>query len=149
MKKIRVGIMGAGKISETHISVLKNNPNVEITSICDIDIEKAREKAKKHNISKIFDTWENFFDYGLFDVVDIILPNYLHSKAIIESLRRDKSVICEKPLSISLEELEDLKKALAKSKGKVYLKQYMRFSKLHKYAKELIDNNKIGTVYLV
>lgn len=148
MKKLKVCIIGAGKISEIHISVLKKNPHVEITSICDINVERAKEKAKRYNIVNVFDTWEKLFEYNNFDVVDIVLPNYLHSKVIIESLKRNKFVICEKPLSVSLKELKDIKKAIANSKGKVFLKQYLRFSKLHKYAKELIYKNKIGRIYL-
>lgn len=141
-------MIGAGKISEVHLEALSRNPEIELVSICDLNLEKARSQAIRFNITKVFSNWLDLFNHDNIDAVDIVLPTYLHSTVILEALKRKKHVICEKPLAISQQELITIEELTKKSKCNVHLKQYLRYSKIHKLVAELITKGTIGDVYM-
>ena len=56
MKKVRIGLVGAGNIANTHIQSYLKNPNVEIAAICDIDPVMLAETADKYGIKNRYNT---------------------------------------------------------------------------------------------
>ena len=56
MKKVRIGLVGAGNIANTHLQSYLKNPNVEIAAICDIDPVMLAETADKYGIKNRYNT---------------------------------------------------------------------------------------------
>ena len=52
-KRLKVGIIGVGGISEYHIEAYKSNPEVELYAFCDINAETLKLKGEKHNITRL------------------------------------------------------------------------------------------------
>ncbi|AQT83370.1 hypothetical protein B1222_01155 [Paenibacillus larvae subsp. pulvifaciens] len=54
MGKIKVGVIGAGSISEMHLNAYDNNKEVELAAVCDLNEERAKQKAAKYGAERIY-----------------------------------------------------------------------------------------------
>src|SRR5579859_2883778 len=98
--RVRVGILGAGYISQAHLRALKNIPQVEATAICDLNQAKASQIARTWNVSQVFGRLEDMLDSGV-DVVHVLLPPARHAEAALECLRGGADVFLEKPMGVT------------------------------------------------
>jgi predicted dehydrogenase/nucleoside-diphosphate-sugar epimerase len=114
--KKRVGIIGAGYISDYHLEILGNMREVEVVGIFDTNERRAREAAKKWQLSKVYSSLEAFLSCGDIEVAHILTPPPTHEKIARKCLERGMNVFVEKPLSLSAEGAEHLV-AYAKNHG--------------------------------
>ena len=82
MKKLRVGVIGCGRISFRHLLPLTSIEEVELVACCDIKPERADEAAKTYGI-KAYYSYEDMINSEELDAVHLCLPHYLHSKVAI------------------------------------------------------------------
>lgn len=104
-RKLAVGIIGLGRISPMHIVPAVNLPQAELVAVCDIVKEKAEKAADKYNCACYTD-YKQMLDNEKLDAVHICLPHYLHGAASMYAFGRGVNVLCEKPMTIELEEAE-------------------------------------------
>jgi len=149
MIKVKIGIIGAGKISEMHLKTLSKNKYVSLVSIADTDVGLATEKAKKYKIKKIENNHLKLVNDPNIDVVDILLPHYLHAKVSSAAIFNGKTVICEKPFATKILDAKKLVKETKLNKVPVHLKHYLRYSSSHLKLKRLMHEGVIGMPYLV
>ena len=140
MKK--VAIIGCGAIASTHINAILCN-NKTIVGICDIIEEKAIKLNNDFNLNaKVFTDYVLMLDELCIDVVHICTPHYLHKEMVIEALKRNINVLCEKPLCISLVEINEIKTQLENSEAQLGVCYQNRYNETTIKAKEICD--KIG-----
>ena len=111
-KKFRVALVGCGSISGNHLGgILAAGQTV--CALCDIDPAQAKKKAEKFGLTEaeIYTDYTEMLDCEKPDAVHICTPHYLHAPMIIEALGRNIHVLCEKPLCISIEQLEKIREA--------------------------------------
>ena len=138
---IKVGFIGAGDISLLHSEGVHSAVNAELTGIWNRTREKAEEKSKLFNC-RVFDSVEDLIK--AVDVVYILTNMETHHQYARQAIDAGKHVLVEKPTAVTIEEIEDLKKA-ASSKG-------VQVAPVHNYiyepsvtrAKDLIESGKIG-----
>ena len=138
---IKVGFIGAGDISLLHSEGVHSAENAELTGIWNRTREKAEEKSKLFNC-RVFDSVEDLIK--AVDVVYILTNMETHHQYARQAIDAGKHVLVEKPTAVTIEEIEDLKKA-ASSKG-------VQVAPVHNYiyepsvtrAKDLIESGKIG-----
>jgi predicted dehydrogenase/nucleoside-diphosphate-sugar epimerase len=116
-KTFRVGLVGAGYVSEFHIRALKRLPNVRIVGITDLDQARAREVAQRFELSGAFPSLRMMATEGL-DVVHVLTPPHAHAPVTLEALSLGCHVLVEKPLATSVEDCDRIAEA-AKQAGKV------------------------------
>ena len=97
---IRIGILGAGSISDTHARAALAIPGVEIAAVYGRNVEKARQLAERYG-GVAFDSLERFLDHRPMDLVAIGSPSALHAEQGIAAAERGLHVLVEKPLDIS------------------------------------------------
>ncbi len=102
MKKLRVGIIGCGRISVMHFNAALNIDDAELVCCCDIKPERAEEKAKEFGI-KAYTDYNEMLASEKLDAVHLCLPHYIHSKVAIDVMSHGINVITEKPMDISYE----------------------------------------------
>ena len=78
MSKLRVGVIGCGRISVMHFGSIINIDGLELVACCDIKPERAEKVAKDLNINAYTDYVEMFEKENL-DAVHICLPHYIHT----------------------------------------------------------------------
>ena len=102
MKKIKVGIVGCGNISDIY---LKNTTTVfnnvlDVVAVADIIPERAQEKAQKYNIPKVYTSADQLISDNEIQMVLNITQPQLHYEVTMKALENGKHVYSEKPLSI-------------------------------------------------
>lgn len=116
MRKVKIGIIGCGVISNTYISNIKSMFRwLDITAVSALHIENARSTAKKYEIPKACTTEELLADPEIEIVVNLTTPK-VHTEVNRQILRAGKHLYCEKPFALNLKDAKDTLE-LAKSKG--------------------------------
>jgi len=115
MRKAKIGIIGCGKISDAYFKGCKRFNILEISACADIDIKRAREKAKQYNIAKACMVDELIADKEISIVVNLTIPK-VHTEINLGILKFGKHVYTEKPFAVSREESENVLVAAKKAK---------------------------------
>lgn len=112
MSRIKVALVGCGRISKNHFQALQNNHNFfELIAVCDIDHEKAQEAAEKYNAVAFFDLTTMLQTAKDIDLIILTTPSGLHpAQSILES-NYGKHVLTEKPMSCTLSDAKEMIKA--------------------------------------
>ena len=109
MKKLKVGIIGVGGISEYHILSYLANENCELYAFCDINEKTLKLKGERHSVTRLFtDKDEMFRACPEIDIVSVCTWNCAHAECTIAALNAGKHVLCEKPMAMNADEAEQM-----------------------------------------
>ena len=144
---LKIGIIGAGTISISHIEAYIKNPCVTIAAICDVNIDGAKAKAEQYSIPKYYSDYKKILDDEEIDAVSIVTPTFTHKNIITEALKAGKHVLCEKPPALNYEEALECEKT-AKETGKILMYGFVvRFTPEAAFLKKYISSGKAGEIY--
>lgn len=147
-KKI-IGAIGMGFISNIHFQTYSLRKDVVVKAISDSNQGLLLKKSRELGINDTYPDYHFLLKDKEIEIVDIMLPHYLHKQCIVEALKAGKTVICEKPLVTNTKDIKEIIKLVKATNKKVYVKQYLRYSKAYNKAKELLTKGLIGKPYLV
>ncbi|WP_249317146.1 Gfo/Idh/MocA family oxidoreductase [Bacillus sp. FJAT-50079] len=105
---VKAGVIGTGFIGPIHVEAIRRTNLGEVVAIAGSNIETAKEKAKHLRIEKAYGDYRDLLKDDEVEVVHICTPNNLHYQMAKEALLAGKHVVCEKPLTMTREEAEDL-----------------------------------------
>lgn len=141
---LRIGIIGAGHISESHLDAYKKIDGCEVVAIADLNGALAEERAAKYNIEKIYTDYKELLKDECIDAVIIVTPTFTHKNIVIDALKSGKNVLCEKPPALNADEVRECEQ-VAKETGKLLMFAFVcRFRPVNTYLKKLIDNGEMG-----
>ncbi|MDN4070126.1 Gfo/Idh/MocA family protein [Paenibacillus vini] len=103
MEKIKVGIIGCGKISGIYMENCPKFEVLDLVACADLDLNRAREQAALYSIPRACTTEELLADPEIGIVINLTIPA-VHAEVSLQALRAGKHVYVEKPLTVSLEE---------------------------------------------
>lgn len=147
MSKVKVGVIGAGSISAVHFDAYVNNAEVDLVAVCDLNRERAEQKAEQYGARKVFTDYKELLADPEIDAVSICTWNDTHAEISIAALDAGKNVLCEKPLSKTVEEALQVQEAVRRS-GKVLQVGFVRrFGTNTKVLKQFIDSGDLGEIY--
>lgn len=164
MKKLKIGIVGAGMISQYHIRGYQLSEDAEVVAIADVDKNKAEERAKNlvissdgtselepiaTNIPNIYADYKEMLQSEDLDAVSICLPNYLHEDATIYAAEHGCHVLCEKPMAVSIDSADRMIEACKNNNVKLMIEFPSRFNLAIVKIKELLSNEIIGKIFRV
>lgn len=144
MTRFKVVCVGAGYFSKYHVEAWKRIPEVELVAICDLDITKAQSLADQFDVKQVFSSTAELYDNLSFDILDIITPPATHLGLCMEATAKGKHIICQKPLSPSFEEAQELISAMNTAKTRFMIHENFRFQPWYRKIKELLDDQAIG-----
>ncbi len=114
---MRVSIIGCGAIAGTHVAAVRA-AGQEICALCDIDREKAGQFAQRFGIdAPVYADYAELLERERPDAVHICTPHHLHAEMCCLALRKNIHVLCEKPLCITLGELDEVTRAARESRA--------------------------------
>lgn len=113
----RFAIVGCGHIGRRHAELAGRHGH--LLAVCDNDSERALELAAKHR-AKAYFSIEELLQNERPGIVSICTPNGLHATHAIAALQRDCHVLCEKPMSISSLDCQQMIAAAQKSGKKLF-----------------------------
>ena len=144
MKKLKIIIVGCGRIGNRHAKHIKTY--CELVAVCDVIKEKADNLGKEYNTS-VFYSIEKLLDSNIeCDVIAICTPNGLHAKHSIMSLNKGFNVLCEKPLGINVSECGEMLKAAERNNRRLFAIKQNRFNPPVEAVKSAMDSGKLGKI---
>lgn len=147
MEKIKIGIIGVGNISDSHITAYKNDPRAELYAFCDINGARLQEMGEKHGVTRLYENLDEMLVLPELDAVSVCVWNNAHAECAIKALRAGKNVLCEKPMALNAQLAEEMEKVAAET-GKVLMIGFVRrFGQDCALLKEYIDNGTFGDIY--
>ncbi|MBR3869726.1 MAG: Gfo/Idh/MocA family oxidoreductase [Clostridia bacterium] len=147
-KKLKVANIGM-KFGMSHVEGAMSC-DAEIAAICDCDEENLRFAGERYGIpeEKRFTDYKDLLNKDI-DVVTVAIPDQQHKKVACDFLRAGKHVLCEKPLALTREDLEEIIEAADESDAQFMVGQICRFTPAFEKAKELVSSGTIGEVYFI
>ncbi|MBK9398490.1 MAG: bi-domain-containing oxidoreductase [Saprospiraceae bacterium] len=136
-----IGIIGAGNFAGAMIVPLLKELNANIKYIASAKGLSGTTLAKKYKIPFSTSRYQDILEDVDVDAVVITTRHGAHASQVIESLNAGKHVFVEKPLALTLDEIETIKSAVEKSGKLVTVGFNRRFSPFSIAAKELLHDN--------
>lgn len=150
MKKLRLGVIGTGRIGKVHIATLVQSvPKAEVVAIADINIAGAREVAKDFGISTVYSNYLDVINNPEVEAVVICSPTNTHAQYVIAAAKAGKHIFCEKPVDLSLEVIRGALDAVNKAGVKMMVGFNRRFDPNFYKIKQLVTEGKIGEPHIL
>ena len=145
-RRPRIGIIGCGQIAKIrHVPELAKSQNAELAGFYDYIPEHARALAEQYG-GKVYDRYEEMLEDDAIDGVVICTSNDSHGRISMEALKKDKYVLCEKPMCMSLEEAKQVVEAEKESKAFYMAAHNQRFTLSHRKAREVLKSGQMGRI---
>ncbi len=148
---IRMGLIGTGTMGRWYAQVFKEYDGAELVAICDLDKQRAQKVADVCG-GKVYDDYRKMLTGEKLDAVAVATPDRFHREPVVACLEAGKDVLCEKPLSTTLEDGLAMKDAVKKSGKRLMINFGNRHRPRGKKLRELVqDRNAVGeiaTVYI-
>lgn len=145
LRKLRVGVIGCGRISVRHIGSAMLLPQAELVAVCDVCREKA-ETAAKDSGATVYTDYKEMIKNENLDCVHICLPHYLHVPVAEYAFNCGLNVLSEKPMSIEYKDAEHAVKN-AEEKGVLYGVIFQcRYNDASVFVKNTLDSGKLGKI---
>ncbi len=145
--KIRIGIIGSGRIGMRHAKAYEKIPNTEIVGFSDKFSKRAKELAKLFKTE--YFSVEQLVNEKSIDAIHICTPNDSHAKFAILSMKKGKHVLVEKPMALSLKDCKKMIDTSKKMKVNLMIGHTFRFYPYSLKVKKILDSGKIGTPKLI
>jgi predicted dehydrogenase len=108
MKKVRWGIVGAGRISRQFCTDMHFTANSEVIAVASRDIDRANAFAAHYDIARAYGNYQALFADSDVEAVYIATPHNCHFPQAREALLAGKHVLVEKPIAISSRQCREL-----------------------------------------
>ena len=119
-KPLNIGLIGYGFMGRTHSNAYKRVNDFfdleyrpTLKAVCGRDVEKVSEFASQWQYESVETDWKALIKRDDIDAIDICTPNNMHAEIAIAAAKAGKMVLCEKPLSMDVEEGERMVAAVA------------------------------------
>lgn len=143
---IRFGIVGYGFMGHVHVKNLLEIPGAEVYGVCDIEPEQLADLPA--GIRSYTDAAEMVKEPDI-DVILIAANNDQHRLLTEMAAKAGKHVLCEKPVALSLEDLDAMEQCCKENNVTFTVHQQRRFDPDFRVSKEVFDQGTLGTVYTV
>lgn len=140
-----VVIVGFGGMGSYHAKLIKETNSLEVVGT--YDLLEARRADSINAGYKVYESYEEVLADPAVEIVLIATPNDVHKEIAIRALQAGKHVICEKPVAMSKEELQDML-AAADAAGRVFMvHQNRRWDEDFLTIKKMYDQETIGSLF--
>ena len=151
MKKVRIGLLGAGRIGKLHGENLAHSvPAAELYAVADPFMNDAtRAWAAEMGIEKCYDDPEMIFSDPSIEAVFICSSTNTHAEFIIRAAKAGKHIFCEKPIDTKLDKIREALDAVEKAGVKLQVGFVRRFDHNHKAVRDTVASGKLGAPHIV
>ncbi len=143
MRRIGVGVIGVGIQGEAHVICFKELANAKLVAVSDINEKRGRYIAQKYGAKFYRDYHEMLRDPEV-DIVSVATPDYAHKEPVIAAAEAGKHIIVEKPMATSINDAEDMVRAVKKAGVKFMVNFENRFNPAYVRVKDIIKQGLIG-----
>ena len=143
---VRWGILGAGKIAHTFVSDLAYVSDAVLQAVASRSLESATEFALRYAIPTAHGSYEDLYNDPEVDAIYIATPHNFHLQQTLASIKANKSVLCEKPITVNPNQCLELIQNMRKSENSVMEAMWTYFLPAIHKAEEWVKQGRIGKV---
>lgn len=146
MQGFRVGVIGLGNMGLAHATCIaaREIDGMQLVSVCDIDSKKLANFTSRHPDLNGYTNWRDMVDDDRIDGVIIAVPHPLHGDMVIAFLKKNKHVLVEKPIDITVKKAMAVNRVAIKSEAKFAIMFNQRTHPLYREARELVRSGQLG-----
>jgi len=149
LKRLRWGLLGTARINQAIIGPIQASKYNQLVAVASRALDKAATYAQKWGIPEYYGSYEDLLADPEIDVIYISLPNSLHAEWSLKAMQMGKHVLCEKPLTISIEDVDKIREVSINT-GTVITEAFMyRHHPQTKKIKEMVGQGDIGKLQLI
>jgi len=146
MKKLKFAVIGCGRIAPSHLEGIKTAPHAELVAVCDIVEDKSKKAAEEYGLSKWYTDAETMLKSEDIDVCCVCTPSGLHREIACLAANYGKHILCEKPLEVTSEKMQEMIDTCRKNNVKLgAIFQRRTFDGAIK-VKEIVESGALGKV---
>lgn len=151
MKKVKVGIVGLGRLGMRHANNLMFQiPNAELVAACSVRLEETAFVKDNWGVPFVYNDFDAFLTNEEMEAVVIVSPSGQHCEQIGKAMARGLHVFSEKPLGVDVQQCRQAEQAVEAHPELVFQLGFMRrFDPSYAAAKQMIREGKIGKPFLV
>jgi myo-inositol 2-dehydrogenase / D-chiro-inositol 1-dehydrogenase len=149
MQRVRIGIIGAGRIANVMANAYQRVPEAELVAVADIIRPVAETFANKFEIPKVFDRYWELLDSREVDAVVICAPTFAHEEIAVAAAQTGKHIFCQKPMALTVEACEAINAAAEKAGVTLQTGFMLRFTPPFVDIKEAIVSGEIGSLIAI
>jgi predicted dehydrogenase len=139
-KKLGVGVLGCGPISQfAHLESVQKSRNAVLAAVCDADEDLAQRFGRFYDAQSIYLDYDRMLADPAVDAIIIGIADAFHVPAAMKALAAGKHVLCEKPIGVAVEEVEELQDAVRRSGRVLQIGHMLRFDPGIESAKDFIS----------
>ena len=153
MQKLKCAIIGCGRISYKHVeAIINNSEETELVALCDVVEERAIARKEQYNEAfpnaevKVYTDYMEMLDNEKIDYVSIATESGYHGKISLDCLNKGVHITIEKPMAMTLKEIDDINELSDKTGLKVAVSHQNRFNPPIQKMKKAIDEGKFGNL---
>ena len=147
-RKVRVGLVGCGKIAQTHALALSTLDVADWVACCDRDVERAQEMAATYDVPNVFSDLDELLASGLVEAVLCCTPHPVHELVVVKAAKAGVHVLCEKPIATTIGEADRMIAATDEAGVKFGVIFQRRFWPAAQRIRKAIDDGKLGNLTL-
>jgi predicted dehydrogenase len=153
-KKLGVALVGLGSYSEHRLApALKQTSHCELRGIVTGTSSKVEKWKKAYSLSDkniyTYETFDRIAKNPDIDIVYVVLPNSMHHEYVLRAAKAGKHVICEKPISVSVKEAEEMVKACKEAGVRLFVGYRLHFEPFNQEAMRVGQKKEFGNVKIV
>ena len=148
--RLNVGVIGLGRLGRVYAADLAHRvPNARLVAVADKQADLAESFAKEYGVPKWYKSHGDLLGDKDVAAVAVITSTSTHREVVIDAVNAGKAVFCEKPISISLAEAEEMLRAVQSAGAFLQMGFQRRFDAGYVAAKKKVDAGAIGTPVLL
>ncbi len=141
-----IGLVGLGFIGNKHLEAYKHMENAEVKAIYTRNGRKDDAEALTYHFVKEYD---ELLANKEIDIVDICLPSYLHEDYILKAAKAGKHIICEKPLTLTVESAHRILQEVNRNQVKLFVGHVLRFWPEYEIIKSYSESDLLRTIEVI
>ncbi len=147
-RKVRLGLIGLDGHTGELIQPLPQLPDVELVAVADPKPDALAAFARRRGMEKVrrYADYREMLAKEELDLAGICNPNNERAQAVLDAIERGLHVVAEKPLALTLEDLDRIRKALQAKRVRLTILLPMRFDSPYLAMKAVVESGEVGEI---
>ena len=141
---VRFGLIGFGAWGQCHADAITKTQGAELVAIAARSDKTCQSAREIYPQAKVFSNYRQMLERDDIDIVDIVLPTFLHHEAASTALSAGKHLLLEKPMAPTIQQCNELLQLAKEHDRLLAIGHELRLSSLWGKVKQLIDDGFVG-----
>ena len=147
-QRLGVGVIGL-RMGRGHLAGYVQNPHTDVVGVCDVDEALVATRKEEFGARLAVTDYRELLEAPDIHIVSVASPDYYHAEQAIAALQAGKDVLCEKPLTLDMQEAKAIVAAVEETGRRFMIGQVCRYAPGFRLAKDMVDRGEIGELYFV